>query len=96
MLNGKNVAVVLPAYNAEKTLRATIAEIPSCVDIRILVDDGSSDNTVDLARELGLEVHVHDRNDTVATSKRAIAPHCRGEPTSWSWCTPTISTLHCS
>src|SRR6516165_10069526 len=62
MLNGKNVAVVLPAYNAEKTLRATVAEIPDCVDTRILVDDGSSDNTVKLARELGLEVHVHDRN----------------------------------
>jgi glycosyltransferase involved in cell wall biosynthesis len=62
MLNGKNIAVVLPAYNAEKTLRATVAEIPGCVDVRILVDDGSSDSTVNLARELGLEVHVHDRN----------------------------------
>ena len=48
MLNGKNVAVVLSAYNAEKALRATVAEIPSCVDTRILVDDGSSDNTVNL------------------------------------------------
>lgn len=62
MLNGKKIAVVLPAYNAEKTLRATVAEVPDCVDKCILVDDGSSDNTVRVARELGLEVHVHDRN----------------------------------
>lgn len=48
VLNGKNVAVVLSAYNAEKALRATVAEIPSCVDTPILVDDGSSDNTVNL------------------------------------------------
>ena len=62
MLNGKKIAVVLPAYNAERTLRATVAEIPQCVDARILVDDGSSDGTVSLASELGLEVYVHDRN----------------------------------
>jgi glycosyltransferase involved in cell wall biosynthesis len=62
MLNGKKIAVVLPAYNAEKTLRATVAELPECVDFRILVDDGSSDQTVSLGRALGLEVHVHDRN----------------------------------
>jgi len=62
MLNGKRIAVVMPAYNAEKTLRATAAELPEIVDIRILVDDGSSDRTVDLARELGLLVFVHDRN----------------------------------
>ena len=48
MINGKKVVVVLPAYNAEKTLRATIAELPDIVDHRILVDDGSSDNTVNL------------------------------------------------
>ena len=62
MLNGRKIAVVLPAYNAERTLRATVAEIPQCVDARILVDDGSSDGTVSLASELGLEVYVHDRN----------------------------------
>ena len=62
MLNGKNIAVVLPAFNAEKTLRATVAELPDCVDIRILVDDGSRDDTVSLARELGLDVYIHDRN----------------------------------
>jgi glycosyltransferase involved in cell wall biosynthesis len=62
MINGKSVAVVLPAYNAEKTLRATVAELPDVVDFRILVDDGSSDQTVILARELGLDVFVHNRN----------------------------------
>jgi glycosyltransferase involved in cell wall biosynthesis len=62
MLNGKRIAVVMPAYNAEKTLRATVAELPEIVDLRILVDDYSSDKTVDLARELGLVHFVHDRN----------------------------------
>jgi glycosyltransferase involved in cell wall biosynthesis len=62
MLNGKKIAVVLPAYNAEKTLRATVAELPECVDFRILVDDGSSDQTANLGREMGLDVYVHDCN----------------------------------
>jgi glycosyltransferase involved in cell wall biosynthesis len=62
MLNGKRIAVVMPAYNAEKTLRATVAELPEIVDIRILVDDNSSDRTVEVARELGLVAFVHDRN----------------------------------
>ena len=62
MINGKRIAVVMPAYNAEKTLRATVAELPDLVDIRILVDDHSSDRTVDVARELGLLVFQHDRN----------------------------------
>jgi glycosyltransferase involved in cell wall biosynthesis len=62
MLNGKRIAVVMPAYNAEKTLRATVAELPEIVDIRILVDDNSSDRTVEVARELGLVAFVHDQN----------------------------------
>jgi glycosyltransferase involved in cell wall biosynthesis len=62
MINRKKIAVVLPAYNAERTLQATVSEIPDCVDFRILVDDGSSDQTVNLARSLGLDVYVHDRN----------------------------------
>jgi len=62
MINQQKIAVVFPAYNAEKTLRATVAELPDCVDIRILVDDGSSDQTAELARSLGLDVFVHDRN----------------------------------
>src|ERR1700731_2348472 len=62
MINGKHIAVVMPAYNAEKTLTATVAELPELVDIRILVDDQSSDRTVDLAHQLGLHVFQHDRN----------------------------------
>ena len=62
MIDGKSVAVVLPAYNAEKTLEATVAELPDIVDVRILVDDSSADNTVNLARRLGLSVFTHDRN----------------------------------
>jgi len=62
MINGKRIVVVLPAYNAEKTLEATIGEIPDLVDACILVDDHSKDGTVDLARKLGLHVFVHDRN----------------------------------
>jgi glycosyltransferase involved in cell wall biosynthesis len=62
MINGKRIAVVLPAYNAEKTLAATVAELPELVDIRILVDDHSSDNTVRIAERLGLQFFVHDQN----------------------------------
>jgi glycosyltransferase involved in cell wall biosynthesis len=62
MINGKQIAIVMPAYNAEKTLEATVREIPDLVDVMILVDDGSRDRTVDLAHELGLQVFVHDRN----------------------------------
>lgn len=62
MINGKHIAVVLPAYNAEKTLEATVRELPDLVDIRILVDDHSSDRTVEIAHRLGLQFFVHDRN----------------------------------
>ena len=53
MINGKRVAVVMPAYNAEHTLEATVREIPDLVDIRILVDDYSKDKTVEVAKKLG-------------------------------------------
>ena len=62
MINGKRIAVVLPAYNAEKTLEATVRELPDLVDIRILVDDHSSDRTVHVAEQLGLQAFIHDRN----------------------------------
>jgi glycosyltransferase involved in cell wall biosynthesis len=62
MINGKRIVIVLPAYNAEKTLEATVGEIPETVDACILVDDGSRDRTVELAHQLGLQVFVHDRN----------------------------------
>lgn len=62
MINGKRIAVVLPAYNAEKTLEATVHELPEAVDIKILVDDHSSDRTVEIAERLGLQYYVHDQN----------------------------------
>lgn len=62
MLNGKRIAVVMPAFNAEKTLEVTVAELPEFVDVRILVDDHSHDATVELAHQLGLLVFRHDRN----------------------------------
>jgi glycosyltransferase involved in cell wall biosynthesis len=59
----KKVIVVMPAYNAERTLERTLADIPrDWVDEILLVDDRSRDGTVDLARRLGLHVFVHDRN----------------------------------
>jgi glycosyltransferase involved in cell wall biosynthesis len=57
------VVVVMPAYNAARTLRLTYADLPSnAVDAVILVDDGSSDETLQVASELGLEVFLHTRN----------------------------------
>ncbi|HEY7334742.1 MAG TPA: glycosyltransferase family 2 protein [Bryobacteraceae bacterium] len=62
MINGKRIVVVLPAYNAAKTLEATVRDIPDLVDESILVDDSSADATVAVARRLGLTVEVHAEN----------------------------------
>ncbi len=63
MIHLHKVVVVLPAYNAEKTLRKTLAEIPrEMVDDILLVDDHSADHTAELARELGLSVFRHEKN----------------------------------
>ena len=63
MLNGKRIFVVMPAYNAARTLRQTCAELPrEIVDEVLLVDDHSSDSTVELARELGLITFLHHQN----------------------------------
>ncbi len=62
-LGKSKVVVVMPAYNAAKTLHMTYAELPhDVVDLVILVDDGSRDETIEIARSLGLELFVHDRN----------------------------------
>jgi glycosyltransferase involved in cell wall biosynthesis len=62
-MSKSKVIVVMPAYNAAKTLRMTYAELPhDLVDLVILVDDGSSDETIRIAHELRLEVFVHNRN----------------------------------
>ena len=63
MLNGKNITVVLPAYKAEKTLKQTYDQIPmDVVDQVILVDDASTDSTVELARQLGIKTFCHHTN----------------------------------
>jgi glycosyltransferase involved in cell wall biosynthesis len=62
MLNGKRIAVVMPAYNAEKTLEKTVQELSDVVDIKILVDDSSKDQTARLSRQLGVQTFVHDAN----------------------------------
>jgi len=63
MLGELKVAVVMPAYNAAKTLEQTYAELPhDVVDTVILTDDGSTDNTAALARKLGLHTLVHPEN----------------------------------
>ena len=63
MKNNKKIIAVLPAYNAEKTLRMTLDDIPrTWVDDIILVDDASTDNTARLSRQLGIKTIVHPQN----------------------------------
>ena len=57
------IVVVMPAYNAGRTLRMTYEELPKdTVHLVILVDDGSTDATLEIARDLGIEIFVHNRN----------------------------------
>lgn len=64
MINGKRIVVVLPAYNAELTLKQTYDEIPlNVVDEVVLVDDKSSDKTVVVAKEIGIKhIITHKKN----------------------------------
>jgi glycosyltransferase involved in cell wall biosynthesis len=64
MINGKNVVVVMPAYNAAKTLKQTYDELPhEIIDNVVLVDDHSSDETAELAHSIGIKhIIVHDTN----------------------------------
>lgn len=63
MLNNKKIVVVLPAYNAAKTLEMTYREIPfEFVDDVVLVDDASRDDTAEVARKLGIATIVHENN----------------------------------
>lgn len=62
MIEGKRIAVVLPAFNAEKTLERTVRGLPDVVDIRILVDDSSKDRTAALSHVLGVRTFIHDAN----------------------------------
>lgn len=70
------VIAVMPAYNAASTLEATVKDIPpGAVDQIILVDDGSKDRTVELARELGLTVIVHERNTGYGGNQKTCYRH---------------------
>ena len=75
MIAGKKLVVVLPAYNAARTLAATYAEIPfDIVDEVVLVDDRSTDNTVELARQLGIRHIVVHAQNTAAGIRRSPTP----------------------
>jgi len=89
MLNGKRVTVVLPAYNAAKTLLRTVEEIPrDVVDDIILVDDASSDDTVRLAREHNLfTVHL-ERNKGYGGNQKTCYSHALGR------CADVVVMLH--
>jgi len=63
LLNNKRIVVVLPAYNAARTLEATHREIPfDVIDAVLLVDDCSKDETVETARKLNIDTIVHEKN----------------------------------
>jgi glycosyltransferase involved in cell wall biosynthesis len=63
VFHGKKIVVVMPAYNAARTIEKTYAEIPmDLVDEVVVTDDASSDDTVEVAQRLGLRTLVHQRN----------------------------------
>lgn len=72
----KKVIAVMPAYNAQLTLAATLADIPpGCVDEVILVDDGSKDRTVAIAKEMGLTVIQHPQNRGYGGNQKTCYQH---------------------
>jgi glycosyltransferase involved in cell wall biosynthesis len=63
VFHGKKVVVVMPAYNAARTIEQTYREIPmDLVDAVVVTDDASHDDTVEVARRLDLHTLVHERN----------------------------------
>jgi glycosyltransferase involved in cell wall biosynthesis len=79
MFKNKKVIVVMPAYNAEKTLEKTYSEIPmNIVDEIILVDDKSSDNTFELAKKLGIN-HIirHEKNRGYGGNQKTCYNKCK-------------------
>ena len=95
VVNGKRVMVVLPAYNAARTLERTVAEIPAgVVDDILLVDDASRDETVDAGAAAGdprgrPSPQPGLRRQPEDLLHRGAAPRA---PRSWSCSTPTTST----
>jgi glycosyltransferase involved in cell wall biosynthesis len=71
MIDNKKVIVVMPAYNAEKTLIKTYNEIPKdIVDEIILVDDASKDSTVEIARKLNIKTIIHESNNGYGANQK--------------------------
>jgi glycosyltransferase involved in cell wall biosynthesis len=76
MIAGQKICVVLPAYNAERTLEATVREIPTeVVDDIILVDDASTDHTLEVAGRLGIFTVRHDRNKGYGANQKTCYRH---------------------
>src|SRR5262249_50442473 len=70
------IVAVMPAYNAERTLAATLADVPvGSVDEVVLVDDGSSDRTVSIARDMGLTVIVHPKTAGYGGNQKTFYRH---------------------
>ena len=76
MIFGKKICVVLPAYNAEKTLLQTVDEIPTeYIDDVILVDDASTDQTSQKGKELGLYTVIHEQNIGYGGNQKTCYSH---------------------
>jgi glycosyltransferase involved in cell wall biosynthesis len=70
------VVIVMPAYNAARTLERTYVDIPhALIDRIILVDDVSRDETVQIARQLGLDVHIHQQNRGYGGNQKTCYEH---------------------
>lgn len=80
MLDGKKIVVVMPAYNAEKTVEATFLEIPrEIVDLVILVDDASKDKTPEVANRLGIKTIIHPKNRGYGGNQKTCYSHALKE-----------------
>ena len=80
MYKNKKVVVVMPAYNAAQTLARTLAEVPrDLVDEIVLCDDASKDNTIEVARSLGLE-HIisHEKNKGYGGNQKSLYRYALG------------------
>ncbi|WNM19372.1 glycosyltransferase family 2 protein [Flavobacterium capsici] len=73
MINNKKIVVVLPAYNAEKTLQKTFEEIPfEIIDDTIITDDFSNDNTIEIAKKLGIKhIIAHNKNKGYGANQKS-------------------------
>ena len=93
MINGKKVCVIMPAYNAEKTLKKTYDEIPKdIVDDVILTDDASQDETVKLSQELDIKTFVHTGNKGYGGNQKTCYQEAlKVVPTLLSCCIQTIN-----